>query len=397
MNKQLKIIDEICKNYSIAASEFDIRKCLTYLDELEQSLTGNKKVVSLVSFTALMQHYIDTIEKDWLINIRNKYGFDKGTPIHFTNIRKIAQIVKYYKDGNQKTNIGWNDEYVIFKGEGIIDFEKGEFKEKPRLAIRKDFIEEYKIWKLFRIDSGINKGELDFIKLQQFYEDILEVIRKSEISVLCTSVLYDSKALHKERFKKEQIKTPHVIAFSEHLDLLVFYLKHGFLSDEDLKKDSKLYSGSFSTKLRWDGDDGFNQKHDYRLLFNKVVSLGTSHFQSDVVRKCLDEIRFVNKREIGYYDNLEKQNLVSHIGCDIADFIAYYVGKYSVKNLIIEMEVSKGKTKEEAEEIFTKSVTFKIGDRVFNPYEEAIKEKIISNNEYTSVQIIKECHYNILT
>ena len=41
----------------------DSRKCLTYIDEFEQKLNGTQKVISLVSFTALMDHYINKIER----------------------------------------------------------------------------------------------------------------------------------------------------------------------------------------------------------------------------------------------------------------------------------------------------------------------------------------------
>lgn len=393
MDETIRIVDDICSNYNLTNTVFLRRKCLTYLDEFEQKLDDTKKVVSLVSFTSLMDHYINNIEKNWLENIRNEYGFEKGTPIHFTKLRKIAQLVKYHKNGQEFISEGWNDEYVIFKANRLIDLERGEFKSNVKSGVRREFVEEYRIWKLFRNDSD---GKIDVIKLQQFYENIIKVIKQAEFNILCTSVVYDTKSLHKVRFMAEQIKSPHVIAFSEHLDLLCFYLKHGFISEDELRESAELYAEGFSTKLRWDGDDGFNQRHDYRLLFNKVVSMGTTQYQSNTVRKCLDEIRFVNKHEIGYYDDIQKQSLVSHIGCDIADFIAYYVGKYSIKNEIIKMKMNQGKTEEQAEMEFIESVTFKIGNKNFNPYEETLKDKIIINDKYTSIQVIKECHYNKL-
>ena len=396
MKEKLEIIEEISMNYSTGNRVLDSRKCLTYIDEFEQKLNGTQKVISLVSFTALMDHYINEIEKNWLTEIRIKYNFEKGNPIHFTKLRKIAQNVKYNKDGLENTSAGWNDDYIISRANSLIDYERRDFKNNVRGKARKEFVEEYKVWILFRKELDNQIGQLDFEKLQRFYEDILLVIKNSNFKILCTRVIHDTKALHRIRFNSEQIRSPHVIAFSEHLDLLCFYLKHGFLTDEEIKSNGELYSGSFSTKLRWDGDDGFDQRHDYRLLFNKVISLGTTHYQSETVRKCIDEIRFVNKHEIGYYDDLDKQSLVSHIGCDIADFIAYFVGKYSVKDEIIKKELVQGITEDEAEQIFLNSVTFRIGDRVFSPYEEVLKEKIIITNEYRSVQVIKECHYNIL-
>lgn len=270
------------------------------------------------------------------IGLSIKFSYPLSKNVHFTKLRKIAQTVKYNKNGKETISNGWNDDYITYRADSLIDFEKNQFKEKVKEKSRKEFVEEYKVWILFRKELDNQIGKLDFEKLQKFYEDILLVIKNSDFKILCTSVLHDTKALHRIRFNSEQIKSPHVIAFAEHLDLLCFYLKHGFLTDEKIESNAPLYSGSFSTKLRWDGDDGFNQRHDYRLLFNKVISLGTTHYQSETVRKCIDEIRFVNKHEIGYYDDLDKQSLVSHIGCDIADFIAYFVGKYSVKDEIIK-------------------------------------------------------------
>ena len=108
-NDKINIIDEICSKLNRTEEEtgFDSNKCLTYIDEFEQQLGANKRVTSLVSITALKDHYIDFIEKEWLINVRNKYDFKMGTAIHFTKIRRISQIVKY-KDhmGNQKESVG---------------------------------------------------------------------------------------------------------------------------------------------------------------------------------------------------------------------------------------------------------------------------------------------------
>lgn len=121
MNEKLKIIKDICMNYNTGNRVLDSRKCLTYIDEFEQKLSGNQKAISLVSFTSLMDHYINQIEKNWLKKIRIQYNFEKGNPIHFTKLRKIAQNVKYNKDGIETTSAGWNDDYIIFKANNLID------------------------------------------------------------------------------------------------------------------------------------------------------------------------------------------------------------------------------------------------------------------------------------
>lgn len=391
---QQNVIDTICSIYRPKDIEFMSTKCLTYIDEFEQNLEENKKATSLVSITSSKEHYINYIEKEWLINIRNKYNFKMGEPIHFTKVRKIAQNVTFNIDGEKQESIGWNDDYILYRANSLINYDKKDFKEKVKAKNQRDFVEEYRVWKLFRKEDESGFGTLDVKKLENFYEDIFTIIKNSKFNILCTSLLYDKLALHRKsnRFASDQVKSAYTIAFGEHLDLLCFYLKNGFYSDEELDINSLK---SLSTKLRWDGDDGFNPRNDYRLLFNRVISSGTTHYQSETVRKCLDEIRFINKSEIGYYDNLENPNIVSHIGCDIADFIAYFVGKYSIKDEIINMYRFNGDTQNEAYKKFKDSVTFKIGTREFSPFEEVLVDKILKTDSYTSIQVIKECHYNI--
>lgn len=384
---KMTIIQEICSTNYLENNDFNVNKCLTYLDEFDQKLEGTKKTSSLVSITSLRNDYINNLEKKWLLTIREQYGFTKGNPIHFTKVRKISQTVTYTdSDENQKTSIGWNDEYVLFRANSLIDFDTKRFKQDIKPRSKKDFIEEYKVWCLFRKTTSPNIGSLDIEKLKNFYNDIFLIIKEANFDILCTTIMYDTGALHKINAFANQCTSPHTIAFGEHLDLLCFYLKNGFSSSGTAK--------SLSTKLRWDGDDGFNQKSDYRLLFNKVISLRTTHYQAETVRKCLDEIRFINKSEIGFYDNIENQKIISHIGCDIADFITYFVGKHSIKDELIKFYKNKGFSPEESLCEFEKTVTFKIGDRVFSPYDEILKEKILTNMGYTSIQIFNECHYN---
>lgn len=382
------VIDGICFSNKIKENVFNSTKCLTYIDEYDQRLEGTRSATSLVSLTAVMSNYIKNIEKRWLTEIRNAYGFKMGEPIHFTKVRKISQVVTFTNEnGEKETSLGWNDNYILNRASSLINYEKKEFKDSIKPKIQKDFIEEYKIWSLFRKEDDSGFGSLDIEKLKKFYEDIFLILKESKFDILCTTILYDTAASHRKNFVSEQIKSPYTIAFGEHLDLLCFYLKNGFSESTGSK--------SFSTKLRWDGDDGFNPRSDYRLLFNKVISLGTTHYQSETVRKCLDEIRFVNKSEIGYFDDIENQTIVSHIGCDIADFITYYVGKHSIKEEIQKTYKKEGLSEKESEEKFQSTVTFKIGDRIFSPYNEVLKNKILRTDSYTSIQIFNECHYSV--
>lgn len=395
-SEKINLINDLCSSYKVKEDVFSSTKCLTYIDEFEQKLGGTKRATSLVSLTALMSHYINNIERNWLTDIRIKYGFKMGEPIHFTNVRKIAQEVTFTnKHGDKEVSLGWNDDYISYRGDSLIDYDNKTFKPNVKSKNQKEFVEEYKVWSLFRKEDDLGFGSLDVEKLKSFYEDIFSVIKNANFDILCTTILYDTAAPHRKRFISDQVKSPYTIAFGEHLDLLCFYLKNGFYTDEEFKTTAKKPSHSFSTKLRWDGDDGFNPRSDYRLLFNKVISLGTTHYQSETVRKCLDEIRFVNKSEIGYYDDIANQTIVSHIGCDIADFITYFVGKHAIKDEILKAYSNEGLSPDDCEKKFNDSITFKIGDRVFSPYEEILKDKILKTDLYTSIQIFNECHYNL--
>lgn len=380
-----KILNNICLSKPNQKNVFNANKCLTYIDEFDQKINENKNATSLVSLTFFMDHYIEDIEKKWIQNVRIKYGFKMGEPIHFTKVRRISQTVKYTdKDGKFQSSVGWNDEYINYRANSLIDFEKEQFKNNISFKSQKNFIEEYKVWNLFRKVNDNGVGILDTDKLISFYKDIFSIIREAKFNILCTTILYNTSAYHKKIVIPEQVKSPYAIAFGEHLDLLCFYLRNGFKIQENK---------NLSTKLRWDGDDGFNPRSDYRLLFNKVISLGTTHFQSETVRKCLDEIRFVNKSEIGYFDNLDNQTIVSHIGCDMADFIAYFIGRESMKTHIIDTYQTKDTSLREIE--FENSVSFKIGDEIFSPYKDILKDKILKTSAYSSIQIFNECHYSI--
>lgn len=387
MKNNINIIDDVCLRHQSANNVFNSTKCLTYIDEFDQKLNENKKSTSIVSLTSLMDHYIEIIERKWLTNIREAYGFGKGEPIHFTKLRKISQTVSYLdENGEKQTSIGWDDKYIISRGNKLIDYDSKHFKTNVKGKDQKEFVEEYKVWKLFRKEDENGYGTLNIEQLKKFYEDMFLIIKEANFDILCTTILYDTKALHRSAAFTTQCTSPHTIAFGEHLDLLCFYLKQGFSENTSAK--------SLSTKLRWDGDNGFNQKNDYRLLFNKVVSLGTTHYQAETVRKCLDEIRFINKSEVGFYDSPENPKIISHIGCDIADFITYFVGKFSIKDELIKTYQIEGLNEEESIKKFYDSVTFTIGDKVFSPYDDILKEKILKKQSYTAIQIFNECHYN---
>lgn len=391
--QKIEIIDDICNNYIAPNSHFDVRKCLTYLDEFEQNFNSSKRAVCLVSITFLKNEYINFTEKRWLEDIRNKYGFKKGYPIHFTTLRDICREVSYPLNGSIVTTQGWNDDYVLFKASKLFNYETKQFQDKIPASTQKKFIDSYHIWKLFRKLNEYNHYVLDIEKLQNFYDDIYNIIRDSNFNILCTGILYDLSSQTRGIFNKNQLKNPYINAFTHHLDLLCFYLNHGFYSADEKNSLGDLYKHHFSSKLRWDGDDGFNMKSDYRSVFNQCMVQGTPLYQPEIVRGCLEEIRFINKAEIGYYDDLTNQRLVSHIGCDLADFIAYYIGKHSLKTHIINDLTENGMSTSEAENKYQNSISFKLGDRIFSPYNDILHEKILSSDSASSIQLIPECAY----
>ncbi|KOC49516.1 hypothetical protein [Clostridium botulinum] len=370
-------------------NDFNKRKCITYMDEFEFILKDNIRTINLVSFSALKDDYINDLEPKWL-SIRKKYNFPKGTPIHFTSLRGIFSNVIYTtSDGKNVSCDCWNEEFIRYKLNELKSF--------------KELKKFYEMYSMFEIFSKVNESGLKIIdkeKLINFYEDICECIENSNITILCTSYCYDSK-IHYKKYKtihSNNLKSPYFITFFEHLNLLSFYLKHGHLLPEE-KESNPIYKAHFTSKLRCDGDDGFNNKDDYRLAFNEAVTLGTRLFKGNVIRDTIDEIRFVNKLEIGY--NNDSPNIVSHIGCDIADFIAYYVGMHILKPTFLKVEhiknnklsIAQQLSPEEIADSFENKVTFQINSTLFNPFEMCMKNKIINKNGFYSTQFIKENNF----
>ena len=377
-------LDSMSSNI-IKSEEFEKRKCITYIDEFEFALVKGELITKhIVSFTAIKNEYIESLEKDW-IDIRNRYGFEKSEPIHFTSLREVSKIQSYFDEsGNEIICNGWNQDYI----ENIYEGKIKALEEKKNKEYRK-FIENYLTWKKFRKLSN-NKYILDTNRLKEFYESIINCIKKSKIVILCTSYLENQNNLYKKgkisTIDKSALKSPYYVAFLEHLNLITFYLRHGYLTNEQRKAKRSLYNKNFITKLRCDGDDGFNSKNDYRLAFNKAVTAGTKEFYGQSVLSVIDEIRFINKTKIG--------GDIAHAGCDIIDFLASYVGMNSIKEDFIGVEIKREKTKEQAEEDFNERTTFEINGVKFDPFEECIKEKILNENGYLGIQKIKDSNFS---
>lgn len=88
-------------------------------------------------------------------------------------------------------------------------------------------------------------------------------------------------------------------------------------------------------KLRYDGDFELSVRNDFRNAFSHSISNGTKRFTSDAFKDIFDEVRFIDKSEIGYCvicTNDCKSKLVNHAGNEIVDFITYYAAIYIAKD-----------------------------------------------------------------
>ncbi|MCY6355966.1 hypothetical protein [Clostridium sp. ZS2-4] len=407
-----KELDKFVYIKTTGDKEQEKRKCLTYVDEHEKNINNKLRAISIVSFTALKNTYINELETKW-IKLRKDNKIPKGVPIHFTSLRTIMNKINYKNSlGEEVESLGWNEEYVLkkykyfkhkaTKGYTLDDSDK--IKENL-LGDRqfRNFIEQYELWKSFNKTNENGFKILDLYKVNNFFKDLLDILNSTKMNILCTSFIYDKNANHKKEhvINKNNYKTPYQIALMEHLNLLCFYLRHGYMTKADIKKDL-LYHKHFTTKLRCDGDDGFSSRKIYRTTFNESITSGTKQFSGDAVRDTIDEIRFINKSEIGYYsEDNEKFNIISHIGCDIADFISYYVSMYNIKSLLIKEYTNEGLTtgltnveaKKEAEEKFINEVAFSINEDTYMPYEQVLKHKIINMNGYKTTQLISDCNF----
>lgn len=164
-------------------------------------------------------------------------------------------------------------------------------------------------------------GNPDFGKLFSFYEDVLAIISESQAIFHATGLFVDITANPLQGLARNQRYKYSYQLMREHLDNLGMYLYHAHvpLNARPIKLEPMM------TKIRYDGDRGLDIRQDLREAYNHSISFGTRNLRPAILLDVLDEIRFINKSEVGEF--IPQHPDISHAGSDLIDFAAIYIAR----------------------------------------------------------------------
>ncbi len=157
--------------------------------------------------------------------------------------------------------------------------------------------------------------------------------------------------------------------FREHLDSMAYYfLKSSFEEHEaNVRANPNAKYHNYTVKLRYDGDLELTVRNDFRNAFSHSISNGTKRFTSDAFKDIFDEVRFIDKSEIGFCSvcpNTCNTRQISHAGSEMVDFMAVYVARHIAKEEMKKDLVDyERKAVEEAERIVNQNLYLEIQDK----------------------------------
>lgn len=298
---------------------FEKNLFITYSDEISIYSCSVASMNAIASMIARKNIYINKIEKQW-IELRRKYNVPDGVYLHFTEIKALL---------NNRIHDKWN------------------------INMKNIFF---------------SNNELDEEKLFNFYSDILEIIKQNEFDLIITTY-----KIYKDSFYDAKYNNSNwCILFKDHLDDIADYAVNTYFNKSKRKIE-------FQTKLRYDGDFGLSTKGDLREAYSHCISCGTKKYNPKLIKNVFDELRFINKSEVGFCSTCSNNcnnKLIAHSGSEIIDFITFYAGKYLGKSDMIEDQMKSLRiTKLKAESMYEKSTTIRIGTKEIKPID-VIKSKI---------------------
>lgn len=302
--------------------EFEKRLHIAYLDEVTVYSFKDSIFHAVVSMNMKKDTYINNLEKDWA-ELRRKYDIPDGVCLHFTDIKALLN---------------------------------------PQYFLRQPKERNADMERIF-CDTG-NKLVPD--KLFDFYCDILDIIHKNNFTVQVTGKRYQKTPLFTNKKMKNYNNGFWYPLFREHLDSMAYYfIKSAYEEYEAevmVNKNAKYHN--YTVKLRYDGDIELTVRNDFRNAFSHSISNGTKRFTFDAFKEIFDEVRFIDKSEIGFCTvcpSTCNSRQISHAGSEIVDFMAVYVARYiaykAMKNDLIRYEE---KSEEEAEKIINRNMHIEI-------------------------------------
>lgn len=243
--------------------------------------------LAVVALVTKKTNYIENIEKGWS-ELRKKYNVPDGTYLHFSTIKNF--LSPSYKVNNNVKNIEL--ENIFF-----------------------------------------NNGILDYDKIYEFYCDVLDFIRNNDFTIHFVKEKYTKSEMYCDNIIKDYINGYYYPMFRDFLDILAYYFIKLSYDDYVRRRSAGIKSSykDISVKIRYDGDFGLSQRNDLRNAFSHSISNGTKRYTAEAFKKIFDEVRFIDKSEVGHCNQCQyscSHKLFNHAGSEIVDFIALYVARY---------------------------------------------------------------------
>lgn len=316
-------------------NEFEKYRYITYLDEVTNYEFSDRSFKSIVSISMPKNKYIDELEKKWS-DMRKRFNIPDGVCLHFTDIKALLN---------------------------------------PRYFDREEYERNEDIENIF-----CNNNTVDQEKLINFYKEVIQIIEKTEIDIVVTGKRFEKNSMTKNKLVRQYINSEWYILFKDHLDKLAEYMltKSFNKFSANKKKDRKFKI--LKTKLRYDGDYGLMSRDDFRDAYAHIISNGTSNYNRELAKECFDNLKFVDKQEVGLCNTCESNcdiKRISHAGNEILDFIALYASNLIFKEYMIKDYMNAfNKDESDAKNYYYRNSRIYIGDHSIYPHE-VLKNKIL--------------------
>lgn len=282
--------------------EYEKRLCISYLDEAE-AFKSAYHLKAMVSFTAQKETYLKDIEADWKA-FRDYFQVPPGLCLHFSDIKFLlsGDTAKY----------------------------------------------DPKFFNLFKDKSG----SLDYGKMNSFYNNLLDIIKRNRFVFQATGIKAPKKMI--KLLPKIEMNSIMYQLFIEHLDRMAFYMVDLTIDEYNAVEAAIKHSGKIQklgnlqpnyhfTKLRYDGSYVLTERNDYRNAFSHCIADGTKHFSSNVTKEVFDNLTFVSKDEVGQSKSCGTPCTIevkSHAGAEIVDFATLYIARHMWKDFFRYYELN---------------------------------------------------------
>lgn len=306
--------------------EFEKNMYITYLDEVVNYTFGDMSYKSIVSISMAKSVYINDLEMKWS-ELRKSFNVPDGVCLHFTEIKALLNPSYFNRQENERCE---------------------------------------EIEKIF-----CNNGVVDKEKLNRFYNKVLDIADSIDFDLIITGKRFKRNEMSKNKLIKEYMNSEWYILFKEHLDLLAEYILMKSYSKFNLNRSTNKKLKILKTKLRYDGDYGLMPRDDFRDAYAHIISNGTKKYNGKLAKQCFDNLKFVDKTEVGLCNTCEKGcnvRSISHAGNEILDFLALYISNTKCKDSMIRDYMEFGnKDNQEANNYYDKNIKIYINDQSIYP------------------------------